>query len=1279
MCIRDRVYRNEPITEILVITSGGGPNYTYSLSGRLPNGPQPGGNSIADDPIRIGVESGVISGTPIEAGRFPITVTVKDSDADTASRDLIMNVNAPPPLSILTIQSKTALLDSAITPIYVRANGGVRPYTFSISGAPSGISIGDASGRISGIPTTSGRSYIAVTARDADGQFETAICTMDVYDIELAEMFSPILILTSNPQKIGRKVIFPEPVEIMGADSAVNIWFAFYGASGNDIVLDIPLPQVRSKTNLIENIERWYPGINFDQNEFALLPGSESFRDGSLIFPPYGVLTWFRTHFEYPGNHEAQWYDAYENKGSYDQKYAGVNHDHTAYVHFFRLNDGRVLIQYYYFYPFNDFQNNHEGDWQHINVVASSYDPSIAQIESVVFKFHGKAMRYDERGGRTFHPRQGQFATAEGGQHPVVYVGAGSHGGYPTGGKYKNPDDLKDKFVHDEIMSKFGYLLSTSITARNLHNAAGYNLVFLPTPDSYQPNMGLSPEMSWLGTRAKWGTYKVPSPGDLYNRSPVGPFYSGWETAGTTSYDRNNVPIEYADFQQFPIVQNVSWSGTVDLIGDIVVYPCATLTIKPGTVVRVFPAQDIHEMHDSSRVDIVNYGKIIAVASKGDSIVFGSSRSTPKSGDWYGIRNYGSLRLENCVIRDALDGLIVSNADSVELMELTFSNNQTTVGINGIADIDAVKDVAISPGTVTATGGTSPYTYSLFSVEPTGIDIDSSTGIISGTPTAEDTSTLTVAARDSLGRTGTRSFTMRVRSSSTVQPPPGQTLTIGTISNVTATVGVAMTAIQVTASGGRTPYTYSLESKPSWMSISSSGRITGTPTSAGVSTVKAKVTDADSGAAKRSFTVTVELECPTISVSAPFLLGGCTGKPISTGQVTVSGGQSPYTYSLTGAPSGISISSSGVISGTSTQIGSYLNVGVNVTDSSGCPGSGSLHILIVSSDITIKGISDKEATQNSPISNIQVGTSSGCPPYSYSLSGQPSGISISTSGVISGTPTATGSFNITVTVSDADSTNSDTESFTLRVTASLSIASISDVAASKGVSISPIQVSADGGQTPYTYSLSSNPSSGSGLSISSSGSITGTPSAVGNFTISVTVTDDNSKSASRSFTMRVTEPLLIGPINDQFGEVGVSIDPISVNVYGGVPSYTYSMSGAPSGLEISQTGEISGTPTEGGDFYVTVNVTDHHGRTASGLFSLTIFTWDYNNDGRSDASDAALFKEKIGLSSSDSGFDVRMDLNRDGTINFADFFILSRHIERDASSQRENKAGSGTE
>ena len=95
--------------------------------------------------------------------------------------------------------------------------------------------------------------------------------------------------------------------------------------------------------------------------------------------------------------------------------------------------------------------------------------------------------------------------------------------------------------------------------------------------------------------------------------------------------------------------------------------------------------------------------------------------------------------------------------------------------------------------------------------------------------------------------------------------------------------------------------------------------------------------------------------------------------------------------------------------------------------------------------------------------------------------------------------------------------------------------------------ITPIQVSASGGQTPYTYSITSNPATGSGLTIdSSSGKITGTPTKAGSFTLTVKVTDKTKKTATESFSMAVS---LIGDFNGD-DVVNLSDHSLFVAVFG---------------------------------------------------------------------------------------------------------------------------------
>ena len=172
-----------------------------------------------------------------------------------------------------------------------------------------------------------------------------------------------------------------------------------------------------------------------------------------------------------------------------------------------------------------------------------------------------------------------------------------------------------------------------------------------------------------------------------------------------------------------------------------------------------------------------------------------------------------------------------------------------------------------------------------------------------------------------------------------------------------------------------------------------------------------------------------------------------------------------------------------------------------------------------------------------------------------------SGLSIDTNGRITGTPTQTGTFTLTVAVRDGAGSRylppQVSRYFSMTVNAPthvtpLTIAEIDDITVKiSGVQtnspITPIQVSASGGQTPYAYSMSSNPATGSGLSINATnGQITGTPTQAGSFTLTVSVTDNASTTATESFSMAVS---LIGDFNGD-GTVTIADFLLFVDIFG---------------------------------------------------------------------------------------------------------------------------------
>jgi hypothetical protein len=185
-----------------------------------------------------------------------------------------------------------------------------------------------------------------------------------------------------------------------------------------------------------------------------------------------------------------------------------------------------------------------------------------------------------------------------------------------------------------------------------------------------------------------------------------------------------------------------------------------------------------------------------------------------------------------------------------------------------------------NPGSQTSTVGTAAslqvsasdsasgqtLTYSATGL-PAGLSINSSTGLISGTPTTAGTSTVTVTATDTTGASGSASFSW------TVNSPTGNTVTVTNPGSQTSTVGTAA-SLQISASdsaSGQT-LTYSATGLPAGLSINSStGLISGTPTTAGTSTVTVTATDTTGAAGSTSFSWTVNssssAECTTTATS----------------------------------------------------------------------------------------------------------------------------------------------------------------------------------------------------------------------------------------------------------------------------------------------------------------------------------------------------------------------------------------------------------------------------
>ena len=397
----------------------------------------------------------------------------------------------------------------------------------------------------------------------------------------------------------------------------------------------------------------------------------------------------------------------------------------------------------------------------------------------------------------------------------------------------------------------------------------------------------------------------------------------------------------------------------------------------------------------------------------------------------------------------------------------------------------------------------------------------------------------------------------------------------------------------ITASGGTGPFTFSptAGSLPPGLMLSSGGQISGTPTTGGTFSFTATATDANECSGRRDYAVTITSGC-AVTLSPSVLFEGFVGVPYQR-TIEGSGGVAPYSFSVTSGelPPGITLSNRGVVSGTPTAAGTST-FRVRAEDSTGCAGSRLYTLTISCPSVNLSPPLLPSATLG--LAYAQTITSLGIHgPYTFSVTGGtlPAGLMLSPSGLLSGSPTAAGTFSFTVTVTDANGCATD-QNYTLAVCGALSVSPEALPAAIVGASFTATIV-ASGGTAPFSYTQTGLPST---LALDpATGVISGTPTAAGVVNVTVVATDANGCTGGRTYILRICPLLALSPSTLEGGAVGVPYSATTIVASGGTAPYTYTSTGLPGGLGLSPAGALSGIPTAAGTFTVTVTATDANG------------------------------------------------------------------------------------
>jgi hypothetical protein len=321
----------------------------------------------------------------------------------------------------------------------------------------------------------------------------------------------------------------------------------------------------------------------------------------------------------------------------------------------------------------------------------------------------------------------------------------------------------------------------------------------------------------------------------------------------------------------------------------------------------------------------------------------------------------------------------------------------SSAAVNGVAKTALSYTVAVtSPDSVT---------FSLVNA-PSGMSISAS-GVLAWASPVAGTYTVTVVAKDTkTALSGQGVLTI------TIAPPPTPTVAAGSVSGM---AGVSLSFSPSVTSVD--PVTWTLSGAPAGMSMTSAGVVTWANPVTGTFKVTVTATDTKDGQSGQGvYSVTIAAKAPPTvnAASAQGVVGTAFSFAVSVQA------QNPLTFTLAGAPSGMTISASGVLSWTNPVAGTY-SVTVTAKDSkTGLTGSGVVSIKIAASAITITSSGMTASASKGLAGTIAIGDP-GATSLSVQISGVPLGMSFSVSGFnlnASWPKPVVGNYSLSVAVTD---------------------------------------------------------------------------------------------------------------------------------------------------------------------------------------------------------------------------------------------------------------------
>src|SRR5579862_1424748 len=241
--------------------------------------------------------------------------------------------------------------------------------------------------------------------------------------------------------------------------------------------------------------------------------------------------------------------------------------------------------------------------------------------------------------------------------------------------------------------------------------------------------------------------------------------------------------------------------------------------------------------------------------------------------------------------------------------------------------------------------------------------------------------------------------------------------------------------------------------------------------------------------------------------------------------------------------------------------------------------------------------------------SAQVNSNTSSSSASWSVGGAlPPGISLTNatgpSATLGGVPTAGGNYSFTVQVFDPQTESTANKALSIAVATPLQFSTTSPLSTGMvGVNYSQ-NITASGGSPGYTFHGSAIPP---GLTLTTTGTLFGTPTTSGIYYVVITVTDQEQSSVTSTFSVNITPQLLITSTSPLPTAVATAVYTQTIAATGGTLPYTFAVTDAPPpGLTLSSGGGVlNGVPSSIGTFTFTVQVTDSLNFTATMQFKVT--------------------------------------------------------------------------